>query len=100
MLIELLISVLMNVRVLKICVLGLIDELSWMLWVDCCGYLIIWLILRDWIERWWFWVMNCVNGECWVRNLARTVGNLWEFWVWGWRWQNFGLVPQFWKITV
>jgi hypothetical protein len=26
-----LISVLMNVRVLKICVLGLIDELNWML---------------------------------------------------------------------
>jgi len=93
-----LISVLMNVRVLKIYVLGLIDELNWMLW----GWL-LWVIdyLVDYGRRlWWFWVMICVNGEFWVRNLERTVGFLLKFWVGGWRWQNYSLVPQFWKITV
>jgi hypothetical protein len=92
-----LISVLMNVRVLKIYVLGLIDELNWMLW----GWL-LWVIdyLVDYGRLWWFWVMNCVNDEFWVRNLERTVGFLLKFWVGGWRWQNFGLVPQFVKITV
>jgi hypothetical protein len=50
----------MNVRVLKIYVLGLIDELIWMLW----GWL-LWVIdyLVDYGRLWWFWVMNCVNGE-------------------------------------
>jgi hypothetical protein len=79
-----LISVLMNVRVLKIYVLGLIDELNWMLW----GWL-LWVIdyLVDYGRRlWWFWVMICVNGEFWVRNLERTVGFLLKFWVGGWRW--------------
>jgi hypothetical protein len=92
-----LISVLMNVRVLKIYVLGLIDELNWMLW----GWL-LWVIdyLVDYRRLWWFWVMNCVNYEFWVRNMERTVGFLLKFWVGGWRWQNFGLVPQFVKITV
>ena len=76
-------------------------EFNWWIKLNDRGWL-LWLIddLVDYGRLWWFWVMNCVNGECWVRNLARTVGNLWEFWVWGWRWQNFGLVPQFWKITV
>jgi hypothetical protein len=77
-----LISVLMNVRVLKIYVLGLIDELNWMLW----GWL-LWVIdyLVDYGRRlWWFWVMICVNGEFWVRNLERTVGFLLKFWVGGW----------------
>ena len=32
-----LISVLMNVKVLRIWVLGLIEELNWMLGVDCYG---------------------------------------------------------------
>jgi hypothetical protein len=47
-----LISVLMNGRVLKIYVLGLIDELNWMLW----GWL-LWVIdyLVDYGRLWWFW---------------------------------------------
>ena len=50
----------MNVRVLKICVLGLIDELIWMLW----GWLLRVIdYLVDYGRLWWFWVMNCVNGE-------------------------------------
>jgi hypothetical protein len=51
----------------------------------------------------WFWEIELKDDdfELWflfewwncVRNLARTVGNLWEFWVGGWRWWKFNLVP-------
>jgi len=73
----------MNVKVLKIYVLGLIDELNWMLWG-----LLLWVIdyLVDYGRLWWFWVMNCVNNKFWVRNLERTIGFLLKFWVGGWRW--------------
>ena len=65
---------------------------GWLLWVIDC--------LVDYRRLWWFWVINCVNDEFWVRNLGRTVDFLLKFWVGGWRWQNFGLVPQIVKITV
>jgi hypothetical protein len=92
-----LISVLINVRVLKIYVLGLIDELDWMLW----GWL-LWVIdyLVDYGRLWLFWVMILFEWWICVRNKERTVGFLLKFWVGGWRWWKFKLVPQFVEITV
>jgi hypothetical protein len=92
-----LISVLMNVRVLKIYVLGLIDELNWMLW----GWL-LWVIdyLVDYGRLWWFWVMILFEWWICVRNKERIVGFLLKFWVGGWRWWKFNMVPQLVQITV
>jgi len=97
----------MNVRVLKIYVLSLIDELNWMLW----GWL-LWVIdyLVDYGRLWWFWVMILIEWWICVRNKERTVGFLLKFWVGGWRlkmtkiqfgpsiYGNYSLVPKLWKI--
>ena len=68
----------MNVRVLKIYVLGLIDELIWMLW----GWL-LWVIdyLVDYGRLWWFWVMILFECE-FVLEIRK------EQWVFCW---NYGL---------
>jgi hypothetical protein len=95
-----------------ICYLNFKFWFWWMLgfWRLCFGFdwwinlnVRVWLswvidYLVDYGRFWWFWVMNCVNGKFWVRNLERTVDFLFKFWVGGWRWRKFILVPQFVKL--
>ena len=71
-------------------------EFNWWIKLNIRGWL-LWLIdgLVDYGRMWWFWVMILFEWWNCVRNQGITVGNLLKFWVSGWRWRKFSLVPQF-----